>query len=124
MNGVEAELNELEQRLIRAWVEQDRDTVDSILDDDWSVIDPAAQIIDKQQVLRELETGHRKIETGTIDQVRIRAFDNFAVVTGRTTATGNYEGNSFSVQLRFTDICVKRGGNWQVIASQATLIAQ
>jgi ketosteroid isomerase-like protein len=119
---IEAELNELEQRLIRAWIEQDRETVDDLLDDDWSVIDPGAQIIDKQQVLRELESGHRKIDSGTIDEVKIRAFDNFAVVTGRTTAAGKYEGNNFSAQLRFTDVCVNRNDKWQIIASQATLL--
>ena len=118
----EDELNELEQRLIRAWIEQDRDAVDAVLDDDWSVIDPSGQIIGKAQVLRELESGQRKIESGAIDEVKIRAYGDFAVVTGRTTAGGNYEGSSFSVQLRFTDVCVKRGENWQVVASQATLI--
>lgn len=119
---VEAELYELEQRLIRAWIEQDRETVDAVLDDDWTVIDPDGWIIGKAQVLLELETGQRKIESGAIDQVKIRVFGDFAVVTGRTTAAGNYRENSFSVQLRFTDVCVKRGTNWQVITSQATLI--
>ena len=122
MNTAEAELNELEQRLIRAWVEQDRESVEAVLDDDWSVIDPSGQVIGKAQVLRELESGDRRLESGAIDEVKVRVFGDFAVVTGRTTAAGNYEGNHFSVQLRFTDVCVKRGEKWQVVASQATLI--
>lgn len=118
------ELNELEQRLIRAWLEEDRETVEAILDDDWSVIDPVGRILTKSQVMAEFESGVRKMESGTIDEVKVRSFGNFAVVTGRTTAAGNYQGASFSVQLRFTDVCVKRGDRWQVVASQGTLLAE
>jgi ketosteroid isomerase-like protein len=120
----EDELNELEQRLIRAWIEQDGEFVAAVLDDDWSVIDPDAQIIGKAQVLRELASGQRKIESGTIDEVLIRDFGDFAVVTGRTTAGGTYQGSSFSARLRFTDVCVERGDRWQVVASHATLLTE
>jgi ketosteroid isomerase-like protein len=110
------ELNQLEQRLIKAWVELDREAVDAILSDDWAVIDPAGRVLTKAQVLEEgFESGVRKVESGAIDDV--------AVVTGRTIAGGSYQGESVSVKLRFTDVCVKRNDNWQVVASQATFIA-
>lgn len=118
-------LHQLEQRLIRAWIERDRETVDEILADDWSVIDPSGQVLTKAQVMAEgFEAGTRNIESGTIDEVRVRLYDNFAVVTGRTTASGTYQGHPFSVQLRFTDVCQKQDtGHWHVVASQGTLIA-
>lgn len=118
------ELNELEQRLVRAWLEEDRETVEAILDEDWSVIDPGGRILTKPEVLGEFDAGARKMESGTIDEVKVRSYGDFAVVTGRTTAAGSYQGASFSVQLRFTDVCVKRGDRWQVVASQGTLIQE
>ena len=118
------ELNELEQRLIKAWVEHDRAMVEATLSDDWAVIDPMGRVLTKAQVIAEgFESGERKIESGTIDDVRVRLFNEMAVVTGRTVATGSYQGTSMTVKLRFTDVCVKRSDNWQVVASQATLIA-
>lgn len=119
------QLNQLEQRLIRAWIEKDRETVDEILADDWSVIDPGGQVLTKAQVLAEgFESGTRNIESGSIDEVHVRLLGNAAaVVTGRTVAAGTYQGAHFSVQLRFTDVCEKQGGHWQVVASQGTLIA-
>jgi ketosteroid isomerase-like protein len=118
------QLNELQQRLIRAWVEQDRETVNAILSDDWTVIDPTGRVLTKAQVMEEgFASGTRKIESGAIDDVRVRLFGETAVVTGRTIARGSYQGASVSVRLRFTDVCVKRGDGWQVVASQATLIA-
>ena len=119
-----ARLNELEQRLIRAWLEGDRETVEALLADDWTVIDPGGRVLTKAQVLEEgFETGVRKIESGTIDDVKVRVFGDAAVVTGRTTAAGSYAGAAFSVTLRFTDVCVRRGDDWQVVASQGTLVA-
>ena len=118
------QLNQLEQRLVRAWVERDRETVDEILADDWSVIDPGGRILTKAQVMAEgFESGTRNIESGSIDEVQVRLLCNVAVVTGRTVASGSYQGAPFSVQLRFTDVCEKQGGHWRVVASQGTLIA-
>jgi hypothetical protein len=89
------------------------------------VIDPTGRVLSKAQVLEEgFESGVRKIESGAIDDVNVRLFNDVAVVTGRTIAAGSYQGTNVSVKLRFTDVCVKRNDNWQVVASQATLIAE
>ena len=118
------QLEQLEQQLVRAWVEKDRATVEALLADDWTVIDPGGRVLTKAQVLAEgFESGVRNIESGTIDEVQVRLFGHVAVVTGRTTAAGSYQGTSFSVRLRFTDVCVQAGDSWQVVASQGTLIA-
>jgi ketosteroid isomerase-like protein len=125
MTEESAPLHQLEQRLIRAWIERDRETVDEILAADWSVIDPGGCVLTKAQVMAEgFESGARNIESGTIDEVRVRLFGHFAVVTGRTVATGTYQDSPFAVQLRFTDVCEKQGAHWRVVASQGTLIAR
>ena len=116
-------LNEIQQRLIQAWVSQDRETINAILADDWSVTDPAGRVLSKSQVMSELDSGERKLESGKIDDVKVRLFGEVAVVTGRTTATGSYQGNTVSVTLRFTDVFVNRNGQWLAVASHATLIA-
>ena len=118
------ELKEIQQRLIKAWVDKDRSTIDSLLAADWRVTDPAGQVLTKAQVMKELETGERKLESGSIDDVDVRLFGAVAVVTGRTHATGSYQGNTVTVKLRFTDVFVKRRGQWQAVASQATVIGQ
>lgn len=123
MTAEAEQLNELEQRLIRAWIEKDRETIDELLAADWSVIDPGGRVLTKWQVMEEgFESGTRNIESGTIDEVHVRLFGHVAVITGRTLAAGTYEGTPFSVKLRFTDVCEKHGSDWHVVASQGTLI--
>ncbi len=56
----------------------------------------------------------------TIDEVNVRLLGNVAVVTGRTVAAGS---DGTTVALRFTDVIAKRGGKWQIVASQGTRIA-
>jgi ketosteroid isomerase-like protein len=57
-----------------------------------------------------------------IDDVRVRAFGETAVVTGRTHGRGEYGGVPYDVTIRFTDVFVHRAGRWQAVASQATLL--
>jgi ketosteroid isomerase-like protein len=123
-NTVE-ELRAIEQRLAAAWVNSDLEFINRVLADEWSVTDAAGRVLDKRQVLREaFESKDRQIESLQIDDVQVRIFGGCAVVTGRTRATGRYQGSSMSVTLRFTDVFVRRAGNWQVVASHATQLAQ
>lgn len=117
------ELKEIQQRLIKAWVNKDRQTIDALLAPDWRVTDPAGNVLTKAQVMKELDSGDRKLESGAINDVDVRLYGNVAVVTGRSEATGSYQGNKASVKLRFTDVFVKRSGRWRAVASHATVIA-
>jgi len=51
MTEQEDQLNQLEQRIIRAWLDNDRETVNAILADDWTVIDPSGRVLTKAQVM-------------------------------------------------------------------------
>jgi ketosteroid isomerase-like protein len=115
---------DLEQRLARAWVNGDRPFIDALLAPDWTVTDPSGRILTKQQVLDEtFSSADRKIETMAIDEVKVRILGAVAVATGRTRATGSYQGSSASVTLRFTDVFVRQSGHWQIAVSQGTMVA-
>lgn len=118
------ELNQIQQQLIKAWVNHERETIERYLADDWAVTDPAGRHLTKAEVLAELDSGERKLVSGTIDDVKVRLYGDTAVVTGRTLAAGSYQGTRVSVKLRFTDVFVKQNGNWRAVASQATLIGE
>jgi ketosteroid isomerase-like protein len=50
---------------------------------------------------------------------------NVAVVVGMANEKGTgKDGKAFDRTYRFTDTWMDRGGNWQCIASQVTLVAQ
>lgn len=114
-------LEALEQKIAAAWVNGDRQFIDSILADDWSVIDLSGSLLTKEQVISGAFKGEeRTVLSMDITNVTSKVFDGWAIVTGKTRASGEYQGNVMEVQLRFTDVFVERDGRWQVVASQAT----
>jgi ketosteroid isomerase-like protein len=121
--AIESELSEIEHRLVKAWLAGDRATVDSILAADWSVIDMTGHVLTKPQVMQELGSGDRRIESGSVDELNVRVFGDIAIVTGRSVLTGSYQGKRASVVQRFTDVFARRDGRWQAVASQGTQVA-
>lgn len=120
--AVAKELREIEAQLVAAWVAGDRSVHERVLSEDWSVIDAEGRIRTKPEVLEEMfRPGEREI-TGRIDEVNVRPYGDWAIVTGKTHVAGRYEGNDIKVTLRFMDVFRRIDGNWQVLASQATLL--
>lgn len=120
---IASELTELEHKLVKAWIAGDRGTVDSILAADWSVIDLTGHVLTRTQVMQELGSGDRRIESGSVDELNVRVFGDIAIVTGRSVLAGSYQGKRASVVQRFTDVFARRDGRWQVVASQGTQVA-
>lgn len=120
-----AELEEIQQRLMRAWMAHDRAYVENVIAPDWITTDTSGRVLTRAQVFAEMfDSGDRKLDSGTIDDVKVRMLGSeTAVVTGRTFAQGSYKGQRVTVTLRFTDVFVKRDGRWQAVASQGTLVA-
>jgi ketosteroid isomerase-like protein len=81
-----------------------------ILADDWSVIDPSGRMLTKAEVLREAFNGEREITSGQVNDIRVRDFQTFAIVTGYTRMSGTYHGEEMQVTLRFTDVFTRTDG--------------
>ena len=115
---------DLEHRLAQAWVKGDRGFIEGLLAPDWTVTDPSGRTLTKQQVLDEtFSSTERKIDTMVVDDVKVRILGTVAIATGRTRATGSYQGQVASVVLRFTDVFLRRDGLWRIVVSQGTMVA-
>jgi len=118
-------LADIEERIATAWVNGDRSFIEQILAEDWSVTDLTGRVLKRAEVLEEaFGSKDRQIVSMRIDEVNVRPFGDWAIVTGRTHAAGAYQGETAEVTLRFTDVFANRNGRWQVVASQATLLGQ
>jgi hypothetical protein len=118
---VAKELEQIEQRLATTWKNGDCDGWSALVGKEWSVIHIDGSVITKADVLKSCKAPETKIETFTIDEIKVRPLGDTAVVTGRTLVTTSGP-HPATVRLRFTDVFVRRAGAWQVVASQATAI--
>src|SRR5215831_9450747 len=119
-----SEIEAIEQRLVRAWVERDRLFIENLLAPEWTVTDPSGRVLTRQRVLDEtFSSSDRQIDSMTVDDLVVTMLGPTAIVTGRTRATGRYQGSAATVALRFTDVFHCIDGQWKVVVSHGTLIA-
>lgn len=116
----QSELEQVQQQLISAWIHRDRLALERLLAQEWMVTHADARMSTRDEVLRDLDTGANRLLEGAVDDLRFRVYKDFAVITGRTSARGEYKGHAYDVRLRFTDVLVHRDKRWQVVASHAS----
>jgi ketosteroid isomerase-like protein len=124
--------NESEQQILaleREWYEarekRDVKSLEQLLADDATLINPLGQFGDKQRVLKALGVGGTTIlESYTLEEVKVRLYGNTAVTTGRATVKGQTGVGDFSGATRFTRVYVQRNGRWQLVAHQGTRITE
>jgi ketosteroid isomerase-like protein len=121
---VEQELLRANQEYDEALVRGDASALDRIYADEFVYTTPDGEVRDKAQQLAFTKSGDLKLEFGRSDDVRVRAYGNTAVMTGRFTARGSFGGRSIDIRERYTAVWVKRRGRWQLVAEQGNFIKQ
>jgi hypothetical protein len=123
--GDEEQLLTIQQQLARAWVERDRSFIERVLAPEWSVTQADGTIRSRASVLHDAFVARTMfIESMVVDDVTVTLFGDTAIVRGRTQATGVVGDQRGSARLRFTDTFIRRGGQWQAVASHATTLAR
>jgi ketosteroid isomerase-like protein len=119
----EKELMDVENHWAEATVKGDVQVLERLYADEYLAIDPAGATFTKAQDIANVKSGNFKLETFKLDELKVRLHGEVAVVTGRNTIKATYMGKDISGAYRFTDVFVKRGGRWQVLTTQGTLVA-
>lgn len=115
-------LLDIEYRLAAAWTAGDCDAWSALLAPDWCVTHITGEVITREQALAMCRTPQGRAAELRHEDLDVRKFGDAAVVTGQTTATTASEPAE-TVVLRFTDVFIRRDGEWIVVASHATRIA-
>lgn len=113
----------LEHELARAWTAGDCDAWAALIAPEWTVTHLDGQVITRDQALSMCRAPQVRVASMRYHDLAVQMFGTTAVATGRTTATAATEPPETAV-LRFTDVWLHRHGQWQVVASHATRVAQ
>ena len=116
----EQELLTLEKAFADAIVRNDLEGIGRLVTDDWIIIDPNGEIVDRARFFDVIKSGaltHDMIES---EDFRVRVYGDSAVVTGLTRTKGKFMGQEFSTQERATDVFVKRDDRWQCVLTHLT----
>jgi ketosteroid isomerase-like protein len=117
---VRQELLKVETDFAKAIMSNDADAIGKFLGDDWEIIDPDGNIIDKVRFLGVIRSGTLTHELMESEGMNVRSYGDSVIVTALTKTKGKFAGNEFTTQDRATDVFVKRNGRWQCVFSQLT----
>ena len=118
------ELERLETVWNKAHEHGDADALDAIWADDMEVAVPKMPVLTKADALKFARSGRMKFLSYRTSDIRVRVYDNAAVVTGRLERTRSINGQVISDDWRFTKMYVRESQKWRVVAFHASEAAQ
>lgn len=121
---VEQEIRKLEREWFESYVRGDRAAFDRIVADDAVMTYGNGKVGNKSEAIAEIKAPADSSYSLTSDDVQVRVYGDTAIVTGRVTESGTFNGRNVNSQSRYTDVWVKRNGRWQVVAAQNTRLPQ
>jgi ketosteroid isomerase-like protein len=118
--GAERAIHQLEQDWEQALLKNDQTTIDRIVARDCLFVSSTGELMTKTQA--DSDRRSSALQASTTTQTIIRVLGDTAIVIGTNLETSQYAGQDTSGQYRWTDVFVKRDGQWQVVSAQSTRI--
>jgi len=121
---MEEELLKLESAFADAIVKNDLESIGRIVADDWIIVDPNGEIVDRTRFFEVIKSGALTHDIMESEDFRVRVYGDSAVVTAITSTKGKFMGQEFSTRERATDVFVKREGRWQCVLTHLTRLPE
>lgn len=116
--------SKLEQSLIKlkhdigqAYVQRDLPALERLYADDYLVTDDNGATTNKTQEIERLKSGNAVYESTSYEDVKVRVYDNVAIVAGRGTVKGHGKNGAFHKQYFSTNVFVNQNGKWRAVAA-------
>ena len=119
----EQELMRLEQAYNDAQVTQDRATLERVWADDYVYTHSNGAVMTKAQDIDDTMSGEMTWRAARLDDMKVRKYGDVGVVTGRLVMEGRAVQYA-SGPRRFTDIFVRRNGQWRLVGGQTTMVPE
>ena len=116
------ELTQLVNDIHVAVVNADMAFLEGVLHQDYVHHGQRGTIENRAQYLKNRKTGRVDFESLGADKIKVRLYGDTAIVTYRSTAKGKDQHGEMDFQRSVTRVFLRRGGRWQQVHSQATLI--
>jgi len=120
--STEEQIKSIEEERNRAILSGDAATIDRMTADDYTFITLRGELRTKAEIVKGFKSGAFKYESRTISELKVRAYGETAVVTGRSMQKGEENGKDYSGDYRFTRVYVRDKGHWMTVALQTTPI--
>jgi Domain of unknown function (DUF4440) len=115
-------LDQLSKEWAQAELRGDTKFLDDTLTDEFVGIGPFGFMLSKDEWIARHKSGDLKYSDFTWSEVEIRPYIDAAVITGRQSVNGSYQGQSTQGDFRCSHFFVKQNGFWRLAALQLSTI--
>lgn len=120
VENVEAVISQLERDWVKAIVEKDVATLDRLLAEEFNGTSPTAHTYAKGMAIEDVKDGNFAVQSMNLDEISVNTYGDVAVAFTSQEEKSSYKGKDMSGHYHYTDVWVKKDGNWQAVASHGT----
>lgn len=115
-NEDSTKLLQLEDLVAKCYVQYSPETIEKLVAKDF-IYSENDQTYSREQVLQQLSKPADKTESAVNENLEVHLYGNTALITGWLIIKGKSADGSFEHRYRFTDVWMKRRGDWQIIGA-------
>jgi hypothetical protein len=115
----ESEVRLAQRQRFEAMMKQDVTALDTLLDDELDYVHTAGDLQSRSQFIDMIKTQKLVYESIAPSAVRVRVYDGLALATGRSQMRVRSAAGVSSFGIKFTEVYVRRGGQWLLTAWEA-----
>ncbi len=112
-----ARIRALEQKWADSYKQRRIDILSTLLAEDFVITVEDGKTYSKEGYISHTADSSVKVSVAEILDLKVRMHGNTAIVTGAYHEKGESAGKPYEYHDRLTDVWMKIGGNWQVVAS-------
>jgi ketosteroid isomerase-like protein len=120
--NVEATIIQLEREWVAAIMKKDTATIERLLADDFNGTSPTAHVYPKSMAVDDLTKGTYVVDSMVLDEISVNAYGDVAVAFTSQEEKSRYGGTDTSGHYHYTDVWIRKGGQWQVVASHGSRV--
>lgn len=103
-SATEPEIMRIEQEMLAALLKGDSGPSERYLADNYVITGPDGLSMGKAQSIGDLKSGNLKLQSASLDNLRMQAYGDTAIVTYSSNDKGTYKGKDISGTTRWTDV--------------------
>ena len=112
-----ATIRALELKWTESYKQHSIDILSSLLAEDFVITIEDGSIFSKAGYISHTADSSTKVHVAEMTDLKVRMHGDTAVVTGAYREKGQSNGKPYEYHDRLTDVWIKVGGKWQVVAS-------
>ena len=124
MSADEKAVSAVEKQRFDAQVSKDYAVLERVLADDLLYAHSNGNTDGKQSYIQSIRDGKSNYAAIESQELKVRVYGNTAVINGVCLIKMNTNNTPTELKLRYTDVYVKKGKQWQMVAWQSLRLTQ